>query len=465
MQLSFRQGVVDAPVNFLQQNGTTVDLNITHPNQVIVTFADGTTNYLYIEKTTITNAWTGPFVSGPATYWLYWDIDIRTGIRTFGHTELEPVTQLTAPSSPSNDQHWFDTTTNTMKVFNVTTGRWIKRIRVFAAKLVGGSIIEGMIGPSTFEGSQVGLLTSGSAGSILFDVNNDPIKRGNYFFTTEDVAVTGVSAAQIKLAALTVEAVAVANIPAFSFVVFTDFNQIDLATNFDSAGTYGIIEVAANQGDTVGVTMQGLITNPGWDWTTAGVNAPLYIDTMGNLTPTPPQSPTVVATVVDVNTILIRPAVVTLAADPITNVLQFKNEGTNIGTPSATTTVDFVGDNIHAAFNAGIVTVTVNQVDPSIVTSNAANLDMISSHARNIVLMTSDSANTYTVRNNATVPLPVGTTIIIGQNGDGATTLVADGGVTINTPETLTIRKKFGKVTITKTATDVWDVDGNLTPV
>jgi len=79
-----------------------------------------------------------------------------------------------------------------------------------------------------------------------------------------------------------------------------------------------------------------------------------------------------------------------------------------------------------------------------------------------IVTMSNAGANTLTVPPNSSVAFPVGTRIDVGQDGSGQTTIAAGAGVTIHTPETLKIRKQWGKVTLFKRDTDTWDVEGNL---
>jgi hypothetical protein len=310
---------------------------------------------------------------------LYWDINTTTGQRTFGHTTIQPVDGSSAPQNPVNDQHWFDTVANKMKVWNSTAGRWIPKIRVFAAKLAGGSVFVSVSQNSPqFTGTQVGAFVNvpTSIGALIFDINGDPIKRGNAFFTTEDVTVAGVaSAAQVKLGAIMIQAVATSNIPAYSIVNFTDFNKVSLATNVVmSSGAYGMIEVDAITGDIVNVALEGVISNPLWDWTSAGVNAPLYVSLNGTLTATPPPSPVVVATVVDKNTILLRSAITTVTIDGggAGGSLTVKDESSNVVT--GTTSINFVGPNITAsAGGAGAAVVTVTTPAPkydSIIATN-----------------------------------------------------------------------------------------------
>ena len=58
--------------------------------------------------------------------------------------------------------------------------------------------------------------------------------------------------------------------------------------------------------------------------------------------------------------------------------------------------------------------------------------------------------------------IPIGTTVIIGRNGDGNVIFAPDGGSEIQTPYSLQIALKFGKVTVMKTAANTWEIEGNL---
>lgn len=79
-----------------------------------------------------------------------------------------------------------------------------------------------------------------------------------------------------------------------------------------------------------------------------------------------------------------------------------------------------------------------------------------------LVAMNNANPNTLTVPPNSTAAFPVGTRIDLSQDGVGQTTIAAGSGVTIRAPETLKIRKQWGKATLIKRATDTWDLEGNL---
>ena len=58
--------------------------------------------------------------------------------------------------------------------------------------------------------------------------------------------------------------------------------------------------------------------------------------------------------------------------------------------------------------------------------------------------------------------IPIGTTVVIGRNGDGNVVFAPEGGSIIQTPYSLQIALKFGKVTVMKTAANTWEIEGNL---
>lgn len=81
------------------------------------------------------------------------------------------------------------------------------------------------------------------------------------------------------------------------------------------------------------------------------------------------------------------------------------------------------------------------------------------------IRMTSATAVNLTVPTNAAVAFPVGTVIQIRAAGAGQITVVASSGVTINTAETLLLRKQGSSAALVKVATDAWDLTGDLETV
>lgn len=81
-----------------------------------------------------------------------------------------------------------------------------------------------------------------------------------------------------------------------------------------------------------------------------------------------------------------------------------------------------------------------------------------------LVNMNVGSANNLTVPLNSTVAFPIGTQILIAQKGAGQTTVVATGGVTINSSGgKLKLTGQYSAATLIKIATDTWLLSGDLT--
>ena len=78
------------------------------------------------------------------------------------------------------------------------------------------------------------------------------------------------------------------------------------------------------------------------------------------------------------------------------------------------------------------------------------------------VRMTSATGVNLTVPPNSTVAFPVGTVIQVRQAGAGKVTVVAGGGVSVLTAETLLLRKQGSTASLIKVATDTWDLVGDL---
>lgn len=87
---------------------------------------------------------------------------------------------------------------------------------------------------------------------------------------------------------------------------------------------------------------------------------------------------------------------------------------------------------------------------------------LVLSDTAKYVRMNKATANNLTVPLNSSVAFVTGTQIHIRQVGAGQTTIVATGGVTITTPETLKLRKQHATATLVKVGTDSWELMGDL---
>lgn len=292
MNLDFQQGVVIYPIDgglqsFLSYSSGFVSLTTTN-GHTDVTLAYGSENYLLSEPSTINNAW-GPLP--PSTdCWLYWDINLHTGVRTFGFTTLPPIYSSGTPASPAENQHWFNTSSRKMYVY--TSGNFRETLRVFAAKVNNSTFTPLGTGfPSRpFAGTQAGLNSLNQpAGRIIVDSAGGPVRRSDgKFFTSEDTFFTNGSPVNvIRLEANVLTAVAYEPIAKFQVVKFSDFGQISLANYDDIGNTTLAMALEDLDGQEVGtVCIQGHITNPSWNWQTVGAN--LWVSQGGELTDVDP---------------------------------------------------------------------------------------------------------------------------------------------------------------------------------
>jgi len=84
-----------------------------------------------------------------------------------------------------------------------------------------------------------------------------------------------------------------------------------------------------------------------------------------------------------------------------------------------------------------------------------------------VVSMNNASANTFTIPLNATEAFPLHGTLLVRQIGVGATTIAAEGGVTINqrSSNTKQLAEKWAQCVLQKTGTDTWHIAGEFLAV
>jgi hypothetical protein len=306
MLITIRQGIVSvqSTPTFITFGAGVVNLN-ANTESTVITFADGTADYLFTESETINNAWPGPFTGG-TDYWLYWDIDKTTGIRTFGTTIIEPTfgNSASRPVSPSANQHYFDTTLNKMLVWSGS--RWVETLRVFAGKLQGGTVLV----PENV-GSQINLNQTRNAGHILFDADAAPIIRANGQFVTSETPVNASNnpSNSYKLEARQPRVRAVETIPKFHMVSFKGPNQIGVASSSDRSyrEAVGIAITDINRNEVKNYVTEGYVINEAWNFTEVPGTL-LFVGASGEVTTTVPQRISLqrIGQVVDANTIFLR---------------------------------------------------------------------------------------------------------------------------------------------------------------
>jgi hypothetical protein len=129
------------------------------------------------------------------------------------------------------------------------------------------------------------------------------------------------------------------------------------------------------------------------------------------------------------------------------------NVATFLATPSSANFASMISDEIG----------TGNVILSELATNNqTASYTLVLGDKAKVVEMNVGSANNLTVPLNSSVAYPVGTQIHIVQVGSGQTTVVASGGVTINTATTLNLRAQWSAATLIKRAEDTWVLAGDL---
>ena len=317
MRISFRQGIARQQTditnnpNFLLYSGSGVSINVS-PDETVVAFAHGfDADYIFEEQQSVPNAWTGPFTPG-TDYWLYWDLDPLTGLRTFGHTIVEPIDGPSEPPAPLQDQHWFDTTVSVHKIRK--GARWHEVIRCFAAKLDDGGVL---IQYPT--GTQVGFNTTVDAGTLLFDDEGNAVKkfdrfgRGKFITTESPLSSQAASLANFRLEGLFIPVKAIEFIPKNSCIAYKGPNEIGLASfNDPSNQAIGISIEEMFIGEVRTFVQSGYIINEAWNWTQSP-GTRLFVGGTGEVSPNVPQQNSIqhVGTIISPNKILvdIRPIV------------------------------------------------------------------------------------------------------------------------------------------------------------
>lgn len=298
MRVDFRQGLISfqtsagSPV-FLQASGTSGYVaHMVTPTPTRATFAHGASNYLQTFLTTVDPAW-GPMVPGMTNY-LYWDVDLLTADVTFGLTTLTPVTALTAPSSPANDQHWFDLSTTTMRVWSTAKAKWVTRIRLFAGHVVNGNVNTIV---TYDDGTQVGLTGPANAGYVMRDTLLQPLRKFTGEFLTDDETVhvdstVGTAGTLVQPVNHIVPIRAGETIPAMSLVYLSGEDTVRLASSnptlVPARVPVGMVVEPLATGDVGTLTAMGEIGYDQWDWS-GHAGEPLYVDYNGQLTLTRPQ--------------------------------------------------------------------------------------------------------------------------------------------------------------------------------
>ena len=112
-------------------------------------------------------------------------------------------------------------------------------------------------------------------------------------------------------------------------------------------------------------------------------------------------------------------------------------------------------------------TLTAPKIRYTLNTQTGTSYTLVLGDDGSYVEMDNASTNTLTIPTNASVAFAIGAEIPVMQLGDGATTISAASGVTLNGVSTgsADVTGKFGEVLLRKRDTDAWVVVGDHGPV
>ena len=250
----------------------------------MIVFSHREANYIVEELKTVLNAW-GPINNTQTTY-LFWDINLLTGAITRGATLFPPMYTGTPASSPTVDQHWYDTTENVMRVWNGS--KWIEKIRVFAGYITSAAIIH----PYRV-GSQAGIIGDFDGGNIILDSYNKPLRQSDGTFVTSstDLIISNNSAKKVKFETEVLNGMAAEPIPKFTFVQMRAGRQIVTGRSTDyMSRVAGIVTEDLYLNEVGYVIPDGLVRNEQWNFSSDQVNRPIFCGPNGQVTTTPPQT-------------------------------------------------------------------------------------------------------------------------------------------------------------------------------
>jgi len=281
MKINFRQGIVNSQQTpfFLQRNPSgNIDFNASLKS-TIISFSEGSSDYLLIEDKTVENAWVIP---QNTECWLYWDIDKTTAQKTYGYTLFDPFT-FDAPSNPSLNQMYFDKNEFRYKSWNGQY--WIDVIRVIAGYVSS----DGRINPQ-FSGSQINYRVPCYPDTIVLDDTNNPIKKytdtGYEFYTVYSIKNFKNNPRDSFSYSRLLQAHGEAEelLTKHYCVCWKNYNTLELADpSKKEKPAFALVERTVDSGELVSLFFDGFVINrTDWNWLWPP-HTPLYVGENGKL--------------------------------------------------------------------------------------------------------------------------------------------------------------------------------------
>jgi len=292
---SFRNGIVRRQTDFsntpknvqIDPNDPTYLDFVSTTEPTVLLFAHGDKNYLVELATSVEHAW-GPLPARRQNQWLYWDVSLLTGAVTFGATINAPIAAANAPLNPAPDQHWFDLSTTTMKVWS--SGKWVNRIRVFAALYDDNAVLQ--FNPL---GSQVGLTGSHRGGKVMFGAGGQPVRDtdGTFMVVDVDVGISSGNSNSVGFDAMSDRAIATESIPKFAFVTRrfeAGKKKVSLASStYIGKYAHGMVIEDLWPGEVGLVVNDRVVKNDLWSFTADQVGKYIFCGPDGLVTTVPPK--------------------------------------------------------------------------------------------------------------------------------------------------------------------------------
>ncbi len=135
----------------------------------------------------------------------------------------------------------------------------------------------------------------------------------------------------------------------------------------------------------------------------------------------------------------------------------------SLNTSAEVGAVEFLTDTWYGTITTGTTRKAFAFTDITI-NSQSDSYTLILSDSYKLIEMTKGTANNLTVPLNSSVAYPIGTQILLYQSGAGQVTVVATGGVTINSVGgALKTFAQYSTATLIKTGTNTWLLTGSIT--
>lgn len=288
MKNNFKHGIISAPStpSFLEFNSGNVNLILT-VGDLLFTITHGSENYLYIESQSIPNAWVGPF-SSTGKSWLYWDINLESGVRSFGHTNVNPFgVGATLPEYPEMNEHFFYTKENKLKLWN--GGRWETVLRVFSGEVINNSsVVAYETGTQISDNSEI------YAGYILYGIDGIPLKifdnfnRGAFIHTEYKLNTYNSDYNQYEPRTREHNYIADTSIP-FGYCIRTTTSSNYSLASYKQVEhqCIGVSITDVHEGESGKYVTEGILISDFWNFTEPP-NTPVWVGISGELRATPP---------------------------------------------------------------------------------------------------------------------------------------------------------------------------------